>query len=91
MTGDTKWDGIAFLVKNKLVTPLFVELSGGINFNSGVEKARTDEEKIVRQLIKLLQLKKAEGCVRPHQYYLRYYGNIIRFVYKHDILITFFF
>ncbi|KAI8081102.1 hypothetical protein BDF21DRAFT_339207 [Thamnidium elegans] len=34
LTGDVKWDGIAFLVKNKLVTPLFIELSSGIDFNN---------------------------------------------------------
>ncbi|KAI9020190.1 hypothetical protein CLU79DRAFT_704196 [Phycomyces nitens] len=33
LTGDTKWDGVAFVAKNNLATPLFVELSDGINFN----------------------------------------------------------
>jgi hypothetical protein len=42
-----------------LVTPLFVELSGGIDFNNGTEKARGDEEKLIKQLLKLLKLKKA--------------------------------
>ncbi|EIE75311.1 hypothetical protein RO3G_00015 [Rhizopus delemar RA 99-880] len=32
LTGDVKWDGVAFLIKNKFVIPLFVELSGGINY-----------------------------------------------------------
>jgi hypothetical protein len=54
LTGSTKWDGVAFLVKNRLVTPLFVELSGGISFNSGIGKERSDKEKMVQQLVKLL-------------------------------------
>ncbi|KAI9483796.1 MAG: hypothetical protein EXX96DRAFT_594399 [Benjaminiella poitrasii] len=36
-TETTKWDGIAFKVDNKLVTPLFVELSGGVEFNSDMK------------------------------------------------------
>ncbi|KAL7312716.1 hypothetical protein PS15m_008448 [Mucor circinelloides] len=79
LTGDVKWDGVAFLIKNKLVTPLFVELSGGIDCNSGAEKARGDEEKMIRQLIKLLKLKKAEGSDLPHQCYIRYHDLKIHF------------
>ncbi|KAG1056291.1 hypothetical protein G6F43_001815 [Rhizopus delemar] len=79
LTGDVKWDGVAFLIKNKFVIPLFVELSGGINCNSGAEKARGDEEKMIRQLIKLLKLKKAEGSELPHQYYIRYHDLKIYF------------
>lgn len=70
------WSGI-FDKKNKFVTPLFVELSGGINCNNGAEKARGDEEKMIRQIIKLLKLKKAEGSELPHQYYIRYHGKIL--------------
>lgn len=81
LTGDVKWDGVAFLIKNKLVTPLFVELSGGINCNSGAEKARGDEEKMICQLIKLLKLKKAEGSEIPHQYYIRYHGKNLISIY----------
>ncbi|KAG1136391.1 hypothetical protein G6F37_012277 [Rhizopus arrhizus] len=61
------------------VTPLFVELSGGIYCNSSTEKARGDEEKMIRQLIKLLKLKKAEGSDLPHQYYIRYHDLKIHF------------
>ncbi|KAI8058848.1 hypothetical protein BDF21DRAFT_348756 [Thamnidium elegans] len=35
-TGNIKWDGVVFVVGNKTVTPMFVELSGGINFNNMV-------------------------------------------------------
>ncbi|KAI9339743.1 hypothetical protein BD770DRAFT_309118, partial [Pilaira anomala] len=31
-TGYVKWDGVVFVVENKTVTSMFVELSGGINF-----------------------------------------------------------
>ncbi|GAA5815242.1 hypothetical protein MFLAVUS_008748 [Mucor flavus] len=65
-TGDVKWDDVAFLVKNKLVVPLLVELSGGIDRNSSTEKAQGDEEKMIRKLIKLLKIKKAEGLDLPH-------------------------
>lgn len=85
MTGDVKWDGVAFLVKNRLVTPLFVELSGGINHNNGAEKARSDEEKLIQQLLKLLKLKKAEGSELPSQFYIRYNGkNYIILYIKND-------
>ncbi|KAG2231475.1 hypothetical protein INT48_008803 [Thamnidium elegans] len=77
LTGDVKWDGIAFLVKNKLVTPLFIELSSGIDFNSGHEKARSDEEKLLQQILRLLKLKKAEGSNLLTQYYIIYHGKIV--------------
>ncbi|KAI7900772.1 uncharacterized protein BX663DRAFT_516468 [Cokeromyces recurvatus] len=79
LTGNIKWDGVAFLVKNKLVTPLFIELSGGINSNSGAEKAGSDEEKLIQQLLKLLKLKKAEGYELPYQFYIRYHSLKIHF------------
>lgn len=81
MTGDIKWDGVAFLVKKKSVIPLLVELSGGIDFNSGNEKAQSDEEKVIRQLIKLLKIKKAEGSHLPQQYYIRYHGKVLISIY----------
>ncbi|KAG2194319.1 hypothetical protein INT47_000246 [Mucor saturninus] len=61
------------------VIPLLVELSGGIDHNSGTEKAQGDEEKMIRQLIKLLKIKKAEGSDLPHQYYIRYHDLKIHF------------
>ncbi|GAN11061.1 hypothetical protein MAM1_0461c10615 [Mucor ambiguus] len=61
------------------VMPLLVELSGGIDHNSGTEKAQGDEEKMIRQLIKLLKIKKAEGSDLPHQYYIRYHDLKIHF------------
>ena len=70
-----------FNPKNKSVTPLFVEPSGGIDCNSNTEKARGDEEKMIRQLIKLLKLKKAEGSDLPHQYYIRYHGKALISIY----------
>ncbi|CEP07565.1 hypothetical protein [Parasitella parasitica] len=79
LTGDVKWDGVAFLVKKKSVIPLLVELSGGIDHNSGTEKAQGDEEKMILQLIKLLKIKKAEGSDLPHQYYIRYHDLKIYF------------
>ncbi|ORE05670.1 hypothetical protein BCV72DRAFT_135282 [Rhizopus microsporus var. microsporus] len=48
-TRNVKWDGAAFLVNNKKVIPLFVELSGRINFNSSPDKERSDEGKIIKQ------------------------------------------
>ncbi|ORE16733.1 hypothetical protein BCV71DRAFT_182879 [Rhizopus microsporus] len=36
-TETTRWNGIAFKVNNKLVTPLFVELSGGVEFNNNLK------------------------------------------------------
>lgn len=76
-TGNVKWDGIAFQVKNKKITPLFVELSGGIDFNSGTEKEKGDEEKLIKHFIKTLKVKKAEGIEIPSQFYIRYHGKII--------------
>ncbi|KAG1159821.1 hypothetical protein G6F37_004551 [Rhizopus arrhizus] len=47
--GNVKWGGVAFLVNNKKITPLFAELSGEINFNNSPDKERSDEEKIIKQ------------------------------------------
>jgi hypothetical protein len=33
-----------FLVNNRKVIPLFVELSGGVDFNSSPDKERNDEK-----------------------------------------------
>ncbi|RCH83843.1 hypothetical protein CU098_009374, partial [Rhizopus stolonifer] len=79
LTGDVKWDGVAFLVKKKSVIPVLVELSGGIDHNSGTEKAQDDEEKMIRQSIKLLKIKKAEGSDLLHQYYIRHHDSKIHF------------
>ncbi|RCH81672.1 hypothetical protein CU097_006340, partial [Rhizopus azygosporus] len=35
---EAEWDVVAFVVKDKLVAPLFVELSGGIGFNASKGK-----------------------------------------------------
>lgn len=77
MTGDVKRNGVAFMVINSKVTPLFVELSGRIRFNNGAERARSDKEKLVKQFVKLLKLKKIEGSKLPRQFYVRYHGKII--------------
>src|SRR6478735_336214 len=74
-TGNIKWDGIVFVVGNKTVTPMFVELSGGISFNSTDKKEIDDEKKLVEQFIKLLKIQKAEGVEMPCQYYVRYFGK----------------
>ncbi|KAG1149209.1 hypothetical protein G6F37_005797 [Rhizopus arrhizus] len=78
-TGNVKWDGTAFLVKNEKITPLFVELSGGIDFNSGADKEKDDEEKLVKHFIKTLKVKKAEGIEIPSQFYIRYHDLNIYF------------
>ncbi|KAI9469008.1 MAG: hypothetical protein EXX96DRAFT_532777 [Benjaminiella poitrasii] len=48
-TGNIKWDGVVFVVGNKTMTPMFVKLSGGINFNSTDKKETDDEKKLVEQ------------------------------------------
>ncbi|KAG1151298.1 hypothetical protein G6F37_001604 [Rhizopus arrhizus] len=78
-TGNIKWDGIVFVVGNKTVTPMFVELSGGISFNSTDKKEIDDEKKLVEQFIKLLKIQKAEGVEMPCQYYVRYFDMILYF------------
>ncbi|ORE13351.1 hypothetical protein BCV71DRAFT_189365, partial [Rhizopus microsporus] len=42
-------DSVAFLVNNKNVTSMLVELSGGMDFNIGLDKVKSDEEKIIKQ------------------------------------------
>ncbi|ORE06901.1 hypothetical protein BCV72DRAFT_117433 [Rhizopus microsporus var. microsporus] len=61
--------------------PLFVELSEGIDFNTHKGKETVDEEKMMKQLIKLLKLKQVEGSEDPIQYYKRYYGEITNIIY----------
>jgi hypothetical protein len=41
-TGNIKWGGVVFAVENKTVTPMFVELSGGINLNNTDKKESDD-------------------------------------------------
>ncbi|KAI7888506.1 uncharacterized protein EV154DRAFT_468922 [Mucor mucedo] len=49
VTGNTKWDGVVFVIENKTVTPMFVELSGGTDFNSTDKKETNDEKKLIEQ------------------------------------------
>ncbi|KAG1142859.1 hypothetical protein G6F37_012565 [Rhizopus arrhizus] len=39
-TGATKWDGMAFAIKDKKITPVLVEFSGGVKFNTTDKKER---------------------------------------------------
>ncbi|KAL9545627.1 hypothetical protein MBANPS3_007059 [Mucor bainieri] len=78
-TGNVKWDGIAFHVKSKLITPLFVELSGGVDVNSGESKAISDELKMVQQFVPLLRCQSALGEDSPIQYYIRYHDLVLYF------------
>ncbi|KAG2195992.1 hypothetical protein INT47_011497 [Mucor saturninus] len=58
---------------------LFVELSGGIDFNSTDKKETDDKKKLVEQFIKLLKIQKTEGVETPCQYYIRYFDMILYF------------
>lgn len=86
-TGNTKRDGVLFVVQNKTITPMFVELSGGIDFNSTEKKETDDEEKLIEQFINLLKIQKAEGVETPCQYYVRYFSKyfILSFAFQ-DLL-----
>ncbi|RCH81819.1 hypothetical protein CU098_007782 [Rhizopus stolonifer] len=61
------------------ITPLFVELSGSIDFNSGAVKEKGNEEKLIKHFIKTLKVKKAEGNEIPSQFYIRYHDLNIYF------------
>lgn len=68
-------------MNNKNVTSMLVELSGGMDFNIGLDKVKSDEEKIIKQFVKIL--KKAKGTELPCQLYMRYHGkSIISTIYS---------
>lgn len=65
LTGNANWVGIVFQVDGKKITPLFVELSGGIDSNSSKEKRKEQRRKIIRQFV-MLKVKKAERVDTPY-------------------------
>ncbi|KAL0084936.1 hypothetical protein F4703DRAFT_1981830 [Phycomyces blakesleeanus] len=81
ITGAAKWDGICFSIKDKRLTPVLIEFSGGIHFNSTTEKEQRDESKMIRNMVKLLEYAK---YVKKHkspvpQFYCRFFNNQIFF------------
>ncbi|KAI9474245.1 MAG: hypothetical protein EXX96DRAFT_611048 [Benjaminiella poitrasii] len=42
-TSTTKWDRVAFAIKDKKSTPVLVEFSGGVKFNTTDKKEQVDE------------------------------------------------
>ncbi|KAI9487795.1 MAG: hypothetical protein EXX96DRAFT_475749 [Benjaminiella poitrasii] len=53
ITGDVKWDGICFSLQDKRFTPVLIEFSGGIKFNSTVSFEALylidDEQSIIKR------------------------------------------
>ncbi|KAI7900444.1 uncharacterized protein BX663DRAFT_439459, partial [Cokeromyces recurvatus] len=71
-TGNIKRDGVVFVVGNKMVTPMFVELSGGINFNSTDKKEMDDEKKLlIANIFKLDMVLYFESLTYFDDYYVK--------------------
>ncbi|CAO3617565.1 unnamed protein product [Mucor hiemalis] len=81
VTGAVKWDGICFSIKDRRFTPVLVEFSGGINFNSIQTKEEEDEEKMICSMIKMLDYQKyVAKCKSPiAQFYCRFFNNQVFF------------
>ncbi|KAI8066095.1 hypothetical protein BDF21DRAFT_427064 [Thamnidium elegans] len=81
ITGAVKWDGICFSIKNRRFTPVLIEFSGGIDFNSTTAKEQGDEEKMIKSMIKMLEyekyIRKSKSPVP--QYYCRFFGKLYLF------------
>ncbi|EIE85871.1 hypothetical protein RO3G_10581 [Rhizopus delemar RA 99-880] len=73
----TKWDGVAFAIKDKKITPVLVEFSGGVKFNTTDKKEQDDETKIVGNILHILKYIEALQTVNYPipQHYIRFFGN----------------
>jgi hypothetical protein len=47
ITGAVKWDGICFPIKHKRLTPVIIEFSESVKFNSTTAKEEGDKEKTI--------------------------------------------
>ncbi|KAG1470671.1 hypothetical protein G6F56_002547 [Rhizopus delemar] len=54
-TSTTKWDGVAFAIKDKKITPVLVEFSGGVKFSTTDKKEQDDETKMVGKVLNILK------------------------------------
>lgn len=74
---NTKWDGVAFCLKDKKFTPILVEFSGGLNFNSTTKKENDDEKKMVKGIKDILKYTDALGIMDYPimQHYVRFFGK----------------
>lgn len=88
VTGTTKYDGVAFTVKDNKITPVLVEFSGGVRFNSTDKKEQDDEKKMVGKILDILKyveaLKLTDYPIPQH--YIRFFGRYFSVYYITYIL-----
>ncbi|KAG1537800.1 hypothetical protein G6F51_010155 [Rhizopus arrhizus] len=79
----TKWDGVAFAIKDKKITPVLVEFSGGVKFNTTDKKEQDDETKIVGNILHILKYIEALQTVNYPipQHYIRFFGKYFSVYY----------
>ena len=75
-TSTTKWDGVAFAIKDKRITPVLVELSGSVKLNTTDMKEQDDETKMVFKIINILKYIEALQLINYPipQHYIRFFG-----------------
>ncbi|KAG1169082.1 hypothetical protein G6F71_008669 [Rhizopus microsporus] len=75
-TSTTKWDGVAFAIKDKKITPVLVEFSGGVKFNTTDKKEQDDETKMVGNILNILKYIEALQMANYPipQHYIRFFG-----------------
>ncbi|KAI9251102.1 hypothetical protein EDC94DRAFT_681733 [Helicostylum pulchrum] len=54
-TQNRKWDGVGFSVKDKKLTPILIEFSGGIKFNNTDQKEENDVNKLASACIESIE------------------------------------
>lgn len=77
MTENQKWDGVGFSVKDKKLTPVLIEFSGGIRFNNNDTKEIQDVVKLTSACKRSIEYITAttDLTVPVPEYVVRFYGT----------------
>jgi hypothetical protein len=76
MTNNVKWDGIGFTNDNMKLTPVLIEMSGGLKHNNVEKKECDDICKLVPGAIKAIEYTAATSNIKViPQFIVRVYGK----------------
>lgn len=79
---------MAFAIKDKKITPVLVEFSGGVKFNTTDKKEQDDETKMVGNILNILKYIEALQMANYPipQHYIRFFGWYFSVYYITSVL-----
>lgn len=90
MTENQKWDGVGFSVKDKKLTPVLIEFSGGIGVNNNATKQNQDVVKLTSACKRSIDyITATTDLTEPvPEYVVRFYGTkivLVGFIWRASI------